>query len=320
MSASLGCIGTYTFTVFTPTYNRSATLGRAYASLCAQTWRDFEWLIVDDGSTDDTRARVAAFQAEANFPIRYLWQQHRHKKAAFNHGVREARGALFVVLDSDDALMPHTLTRLHAVWHSIPEAKRPLFSAVTGLCVRPDGQIVGERYPQDVLDSTSLDIRYRYRVGGEKFGFQRTDVLRQFPFPEDIPGFVPESLVWSAIARQGYLTRFVNETLRIYYDSPDSLSRSSTAQHHALGLRLLARDTLNHHLPWFRYAPLAFLLAAARDTRFGLALRRARPITPLPEPYRRLHSAWARVLVMLMWPLGVVMDWRDRWRMRHPSA
>src|SRR3546814_9920490 len=73
----------------------------------------------------------------------------------------------------------------------------------------------------------------------------RTAVLRRFPFPEEIPGFVPESLVWRAIARAGYKTRFVNQVFRVYYDSEDSLSRQGRdSARHALGLALLARDTV----------------------------------------------------------------------------
>lgn len=307
-----GTASTPLFTVFTPTYNRGDTLGRVFDSLRAQTFRDFEWLVVDDGSTDDTRERVAAFQAEADFPVRYVWQENQHKKAAFNHGVREARGELFVALDSDDELLPQSLERLRRIWLDIPEAERDLFSAVTGLCVRPGGALVGDRYPRDVFDSTPLEVHYKYRIKGEKFGFQRTEVLRRFPFPEDIPGFVPESLVWSAIARKGYLTRFVNEPLRVYHDTADSLSRANTAQSEALGLRLLARDALNHNLRWFRHAPLDFLLAAARDTRFGMTLRREGKT--MPPPYDKLRGVGAKALVALMWPLGWFMHWRDRRR------
>ncbi|MDP5238381.1 glycosyltransferase family A protein [Uliginosibacterium sp. 31-16] len=91
------------FTVFTPTYNRAAVL---YDSLCAQTCRDFEWLIVDDGSTDDTRELVARWQSEAGFSIHYVWQKNGHKKTAMNRGAAEARGELFLTLDSDDACLP----------------------------------------------------------------------------------------------------------------------------------------------------------------------------------------------------------------------
>ena len=311
---------TATFTIFTPTYNRAATLPRAYASLRAQTFRDFEWLIVDDGSTDDTHERVQVFEAEADFPIRYLWQEHGHKKAAFNYGVREARGALFVALDSDDELLPDTLARLHRIWLSIPYSDRESYSAVTGLCARPDGSIVADRYPQDWIDGTPQEMRYRYKVGGEKFGFQRTDVLRRFPFPEDIPGFVPESIVWSAIGRQGYKTRFVNEVMRVYHDSPDSLSGQGAvdAGAHALGLYLLARDVLNNSLRWFVYQPWEFLMAAARYTRFALHLRcgRRRP----PAGFQGLQGWGARALVAMMWPLGLVLYLRDRLRARRAAA
>jgi hypothetical protein len=140
----------------------------------------------------------------------------------------------------------------------------------------------------------------------------RTDVLRQFPFPEDIAGFVPESLVWSAIARAGYLTRFVNQVFRVYYDSTDSLSvQGKTSQQHAMGLFLLAQDTVVQCLPWFRYNPGAFFMAAARYTRFFLQLQRAGLRVP---PDRRLKGLAPRVLVALMWPVGLALYLRDRAR------
>src|SRR3546814_8374382 len=78
------------FTVVTPTYNRAHTLERVYSSLREQSFQDFEWVIVDDGSTDNTRAMVMGWQQEANFPIHYMWQKNQHKKTAFNRGVRKA--------------------------------------------------------------------------------------------------------------------------------------------------------------------------------------------------------------------------------------
>lgn len=308
----------HVFTVFTPTYNRAHTLPRVYECLLRQTFRDFEWLIVDDGSTDGTAELVQAWQSQAPFPVRYVRQAHGHKKAAFNRGVREARGELFVALDSDDAMPDDALQILHRVWQGIPAGERERYSAVTGLCARPDGSIVGDRYPRDVFDASPVEMAYRWRVGGEKFGFQRTDVLRRFPFPEEIPGFVPESLVWSAISRAGYLTRFVNEVVRIYHDSDDSLSRQGAhdASTHAAGLYLLARDALLNGLPWLRHRPIAVLLAAARYTRFGLHLRAAGMRLPPHLTGLADGGIAARTLVALAWPLGVAMYWRDRLRSR----
>jgi len=110
----------YRFTVFTPTSNRAHTLSRVYESLKRQTFRDFEWLIVDDGSTDNTREVVEGWQREKLFIIRYFWQKNAHKKVAFNRGVLEADGKFFITLDSDDEALPEALDILDRHWCNIP--------------------------------------------------------------------------------------------------------------------------------------------------------------------------------------------------------
>jgi len=303
-------VARHTFTVFTPTHDRAATLPRVYDSLRAQTFRDFEWLIVDDGSTDGTRTLVARWQAEAAFPIRCLRQENQGKHVAFNRGVREARGALFLTLDSDDACVPHALERFKHHWDGIPEAERPGFSAVTALCVDQHGRLVGDRFPRDVFDSDSLRIHYRHRVRGEKWGFQRTDVLLRFPFP--VPqerSLVPESIVWNAIARR-YRTRFVNEALRIYFcderPASDQVSRADPARH-AVGYALWHRAILDEEIDFLRYAPLDFLRSAAHYSRFSLHAG-----IPLREQGRRLAGARGRLLWAAMLPVGVAAWLRDR--------
>lgn len=302
------------FSVVTPTFNRAHTLGRVYRSLREQSFQDFEWVVVDDGSTDQTRTLVRAWQQEASFPIRYVWQPNQHKKTAFNHAVREARGEWLVAIDSDDELDPNALYQMAQVWEQVTPAQRHQYVAITGLCAYADGRVVGDMYPEDVMDVTSLDMTFRHHVRGEKFGCLRTDVLRQFPFPEDIPGFVPESLVWRAIARAGYLTRFVNQVFRVYHDSADSLSRQGRAadgSRHALGLWLLAYDTVQCCLPWLRYQPGSFLAAGARYTRFALHLRTRGVARPQG---RRLTHPMSWMLVVLMWPAGAVLFVRDKLR------
>lgn len=300
------------FSVMTPTFNRAHTLQRVYDSLREQSYQDFEWVVVDDGSTDATRALIEGWQAESAFPIRYIWQPNQHKKTAFNNGVRHATGEWLVAIDSDDELQPNTLALMARVWKQIPEDQRQRFAAIIGLCTRPDGRVVGDMYPMDIMDASSLDMTFRHHVRGEKFGCLRTDVLKQFPFPEDIPGFVPESLVWREIARAGYLTRFVNHAFRVYHDSPDSLSRQGRGtghKEHSLGLWLLAHDTLEKCLPWFRYQPAYFFATAARYTRFSLHLRRQQIARPAG---RRLSRPLSRMMVVLMWPLGLALYLRDR--------
>ena len=93
------------FTVFTPAYNRAHTLHRVWESLKAQTLRDFEWLVVDDGSTDGTQALVEQYQREADFPVRYFLEPHRGAWAVHNVSMRESKGDLWIKLDSDDGCL-----------------------------------------------------------------------------------------------------------------------------------------------------------------------------------------------------------------------
>ena len=244
----------YTFTVFTPTYNRAHTLHRVYESLIAQTFRHFEWVIVDDGSTDNTRELVAKWQQTATFPIRYEWQENTGKAGAWNHGVRLANGELFLTLDSDDACVPNALERLKYHWDSIPGQQRDQFSAVTALCINQHGKLVGDRFPEDVFDSTSFEMKTVHNVFGEKWGFQRTEVMGQFNFPE-IPNekYISPSIVWNRISLH-YKTRYINEALRIYYeDGPDSITRSS--------VKLRARNPKGASLFYREYANLSIPLA-----------------------------------------------------------
>jgi glycosyltransferase involved in cell wall biosynthesis len=298
-----------TFTVFTPTYNRAGTLHRVYESLARQSFRDFEWLVVDDGSADDTERLVAGWTAEADFPIRYVWQENRGKHFAFNRGVREARGELFLTLDSDDACVPEALERLHFHWTSIPEAERYGFSAVTCLCIDQEGNLVGDRFPDEVTDSDSLEILYRYRVGGEKWGFQRRDVLLEHLLPEVLPReYVPEVLAWARIARK-YRTRFVNEALRIYYVDRRSMVTGQPAGKFAAGRRLAHQLVLNEQLDYFRFHPLHFLRSAGQYVRLSLHAS-----VGVRAQLHEVKTPGGKVLCAAMFPAGAILYLVDSWR------
>lgn len=303
----------YTFTILTPIYNRAGTLHRVYESLKRQSCRDFEWLVVDDGSTDRTHDMVRAWQAQGEFTIRYIWQKKQHKKTAFNRGVREAHGEFVVTLDSDDEMPPEALQVLKDTWDSIEPDQRARYVAVTGLCARPDGEIVGQPFPHDMFDASAADLYFRYRVKGEKFGSLRTEVLRRFPFPEEVAGYVPESLIWWAMARDGYLNRCINRVIRVYHQSAEGLSREPVSvRNNVQGLYLLAWDMLEHHMEWFRFRPKEFMMAAARFTRFRLDLEHSGLSTAVPD--YPLTKMAAKALVGLMWPLGYALYRRDQRR------
>ncbi len=300
----------YEFTVFTGTHNRGHTLHRPYDSLRAQTFRDFEWLVIDNESTDGTPELMDRWTREADFPVRYLYQQNIGHHGSVNRAVREARGRLFVILDSDDAAVPEALERFKAIWDAIPEAERGRFSGVSALCRNEHGAPLGGPFPFDPTDSDATEIRYRYHVKGERWGFQRTDVMREFPYPT-IPGYLgmlTGRIVWGAIGRR-YRTRYVNEYLGIVTeDQPDTLTKGTRdLRRDAIGERLEAWDLIENDLRFFRYAPLDYYLKAAKFVRSALfadesLVTQARSLTRWPS----------RLLWLAAIPLGILVYWIDR--------
>ena len=219
----------YSFTVFTPTYNMGRVIHRVYESLKEQTFRDFEWIIVDDGSTDMTRELVSRWQAESYLEIRYFYQENSGKHVARNRALGFARGELFTTMDADDEFLPIALETFHKAWQAIEDKDR--YSGLACPCLDSEThQVVGQPFPKPVLDSNDLEAKYVYGLWGEKWGACRTSVLREFLFPE-IPGqrFFMESYVWNQIAVK-YTHRYIDVPLRIYHtDTPESLTKIPVA-------------------------------------------------------------------------------------------
>jgi glycosyltransferase involved in cell wall biosynthesis len=282
-----------------------------YDSLKAQTFRNFEWLIVDDGSIDNTKPMVENWQKEADFPIRYYWQENQGKHVAFNRGVQLARGELFLSLDSDDACVPAALERFMHHWESVPQHRRDEFCGVEVLCMNPEGELVGDKFPAGIIESDFVEIFYRFKVRGEKWWMMRTDVVKRHPFPE-IPGvrYVPEGVVWNAIARE-YKVRLANERLRIYWVPGRGPENQLTRPHDFSGLApgsaLYHSCVLNDQMRWIWTAPLQLLASAVHYARFsfhaGVRVR---------EQLNRLQNLLAKLLWVLALPLGYFVYLKDR--------
>jgi glycosyltransferase involved in cell wall biosynthesis len=198
-------------TVFTPTYNRGHLLQRLYESLCHQTFNDFEWIIVDDGSVDNTEDVVDTFISENKIDINYIRQENGGKHRAINHGVKVAKGELFFIVDSDDLLPADSLSTISKTYSCI--INEMSFGGMSGIDGFANGCIIGSGLPQNIIDCNSIEIRNKYHVTGDMSEVFRTDVMKEFPFPE-IEGekFCPEVLVWNRIA-QKYKLRYINKII-----------------------------------------------------------------------------------------------------------
>lgn len=196
-------------TIFTPAYNRAHLLPRLYKSLKAQTLKDFEWVIVDDGSTDDTEPLIRGYMAsETSFPIRYAKQPNGGKHRAFNRGVEMAEGVWFKCLDSDDWLFSDAVERLKPYCDELESDDD--FCSVTCLRTYRDGTVIGTPCNYTVLDTDFFSYRNRLHIVGDRSEIVKVAIWKEFPFPEfDGENFLSEGGTMTQMARK-YKTRYVN--------------------------------------------------------------------------------------------------------------
>jgi len=300
------------FTVLTPTYNRAGLLPDVYASLREQTSRDFEWIVVDDGSTDNTAALVEAWARDADFPVRLLRQPNRGKHSAVDAGVAAAKGTLLVIFDSDDRCVPEALRSLRELWDEVPAGEREASAGLLTLCQTPGGEIVDRPFPDGMPPVTRQELLYRYHADGERWAATRIDLHRRFPFPPvpETVKFLPEGLVWHRLARD-HRFHCANLPLRIFQPNAEGLSGRVARRDPAMlpGLLMFHAMVLDEEYRWLVADPVAILKSAANLTRYGL--HAGRPLTTI---WRGLRCWPARLLMLATLPLGAGIYLLERLR------
>lgn len=319
-------------TVFTPTYNRAHLLPRLYESLCRQTFTDFEWVIVDDGSTDGTKdlfhpngngkcflAEIAEKTTDYTgltdnkslagnteiaenqipiFPIRYFYQENGGKHRAINRGVKEAKGELFLILDSDDSLPPEALERINLYYQQIREDNS--FGGVCGYMAHHDGTVIGHGNDATILDTNSIALRHKYHVQGDMCEVFRTSVLREIPFPE-IHGekFVPEALVWNRIAKK-YRLRVFHEVVyyRDYLDGGLTDKIVKIRMNSPVASMMTYAEMTQYDIPFIQKVKAAINYYRFK---FCLSLKDKKPSDV------SIHWIWAWTI-----PLGWLMHFKDK--------
>jgi glycosyltransferase involved in cell wall biosynthesis len=212
--------------ILTPTRNRAYILKKIFNSLCLQSLKDFEWVVVDDGSQDKTEQLLKGFIAEGQVNINYIRQQNGGKHRAINRGVQEAKGKLIFIVDSDDYLTEDALKILAEQYKFIENDS--CFAGLSGCRKYPDGKRIGGEANFDVLECSPIDLRMKYHVTGDMAEVWKTSVLKQYPFPEfDGEKFCPEALVWNRIA-QNYKVRYFNKSIYVCDYLPDGLTAKIT--------------------------------------------------------------------------------------------
>lgn len=207
-------------TVFTSTYNRAYLLPRLYESLKNQTFKDLEWLIVDDGSTDSTRDLVEGWINEELLDIRYYYQENGGKHRAINRGAQLAKGEWFFIVDSDDYLPDISLDVSNKWMKSVEDD-----DSFAGVCGLKELNGWTPKVAFDMIDLNPLRNNELFR--GDKAEIIKTNVLKKYPYP-DIPGekFCAEGLIWVSIGLY-YKVRYFNEVICCCEYLEDGLTKSS---------------------------------------------------------------------------------------------
>jgi glycosyltransferase involved in cell wall biosynthesis len=295
------------FTVFTPTYNRAHTLHRVFDSLSTQVFRDFEWLVVDDGSTDNTPHLIDEWTEISQFPIRYFRQPNSGRHIADNVAIRESRGEMLAGIDSDDALAPNALERIWRLWQEIPESERVHFSGLVGHCSDQNGKLIGHMFPASPFDTNYREFVFTHRrFGGQKWDVGRTEIARRYLAPEIVgTNYVPEAVAGLQAGRT-YKIRCVNEVFRIYYvndgETGVTLTNRRNVSKSAPGRIYYYLWLLNREMEYFRRAPTPFVKAAAMLPVVAHYTGR-----PLGDVWRELKNWRAKLLVIAALPLSLLL-------------
>lgn len=186
-------------TILTPTYNRGYIINQAYKSLINQTNKDFEWLIIDDGSSDNTKEIVEEFIKERKIKIRYYYKENGGKHTAVNYGIKKSKGKYTLILDSDDYLTDDAVETIKKYWKKYENKNK--ICALSFLRITPDGKKIGKEFSEKEIISNNISFRYNKNIYGDMAEVYKTDILLGYPFP--VYGkerFLSEAIIWNKIA------------------------------------------------------------------------------------------------------------------------
>lgn len=289
--------------VVTATYNRADLLDRPFDSLMEQTFTDFEWIVIDDGSTDDTETVIERFKANATFPITYIKKENGGRASALNESYKYVNAKYVLNVDSDDALLPEALQILHDAWENIPSEEYDRFWCVTGHCIdNTNHEIIGRKWPEGINSlkgRKQLKTIYKYKQYKDKMCCRKIDVLKANQFPV-LPNtkFVPEDMVWEKINGK-YDQYCINDILRIYYvDTVDRLGnpaevKSDRRYSYYFFTLFFINDCFDRFF-FDKRVPTAICQFSRQAIKLGI---------PYKQAIRDVNGALRKTLVTIGWPL-----------------
>lgn len=188
--------------IWTPTWNRAALLERVWNGLNSQTYKHIEWIVGNDGSTDETADVINELASRSGFPVTVITASTRVGKARIdNEGVARASGEFIVECDSDDYLLPYAIEVLVGTWNSIPEVDREDYSGVFAWCSNEQDVGSPSLPTESQFDSIWNALAEKLDKGGDMVALIKAKEWKSHPFPE-VDFVIPEGITWAAIGHK----------------------------------------------------------------------------------------------------------------------
>tara|TARA_R110001592_G_scaffold202448_1_gene451950 strand:- start:2954 stop:3847 length:894 start_codon:yes stop_codon:yes gene_type:complete len=218
-------------TIFTPTYNRAYCLNQVYQSLISQSNPDFIWLIIDDGSTDNTKELVNSWISENKIDIQYYFQENQGMHGAHNSAYDLIKTELNMCIDSDDFVADDAVEKIIKFWTTTSNKNKNI-AGIIGLDAYKNGEVIGSKLPRELKETTLENLYYKHKVPGDKKLVLKTEVVNKFPrypiFREE--RFVPLGILYVMIDKE-YKLLCLNEVLCVVEYMEDGSSRNILKQY-----------------------------------------------------------------------------------------
>lgn len=279
-----------TLTIITTTFNRAYCLHQLFESLQEQDSKDFVWLIIDDGSTDETKNVVEAFIEKADFEVVYVYQPNKGMTGARNTAYNMVNTEINTIIDSDDWLAPNAVSCIIEFWK---KNKREDIAGIIALDIDKTGKVIGTELPKDVRECKALDLRLKYSVKGDKKYIYRSEISKLYPYPEiEGENFFPPTYKFYQIDRT-YKMLLLNKGICIvnYTDNSMSFDKISQYKTCAKGFAMY-RDLCIRISPNFLFTVkqmLHYISASKFAKNKNYILKSSRPL-----------------LALILWPFGLI--------------
>lgn len=288
----------YKISILTPTFNRAHTIHRVYESLLSQTYNNFEWIIIDDGSTDNTKEIIETYKKDSpSLDIIYTYKENSGVIHSLGYSIPFVSGDFVIRCDSDDIYLPDMIETLVKTWEGIPLNQREAFRGVSSPVMDENHKFFGKPLNQDFVDMNYLDFQYKLHRREERVWMERADLWKNYNFEKG----VSPKVIWYPNVNKDYKARFINTPLRIYYrNNPGNITHEKSLRI-AYARFSADRVSLSYDMPYFFYEPLTFFWRASNAWLYGSLLGYG----PL-KIANSINSFWGKLILWISYPIGLV--------------